>query len=339
MQDKETLGAFIKQKRIEKNLTQSQLAQKLYVTKFAVSKWERGISYPDISLIQSICAALEISKHELLTASSDKESLKNKTQAQFFRKIQKAYIILPTVCYIIALIVCFICNLAIDKNLTWFWVVASALICAFTFIPGFYSFKFNEKNKFFIFLLTTLCGICLIIIACAFYTLTFYWLLTALVSVITFYTALFLPLLIKKFSTNTRIVKFRYIIDLGAITLLTIILVASVKIYSNFSFIRALLVDIYFLIPFFICGFICLTRIKTLVKVGICTFIASCFAYFSVMVIKFIFLQENTLSDYIINFNNWNECLTGNISLISMCFLICASAVIILSGIFARRKK
>ena len=74
MQDKETLGAFIKQKRIEKNLTQSQLAQMLYVTKFAVSKWERGISYPDISMIQSICAALEISEHELLTAPSGKNT-------------------------------------------------------------------------------------------------------------------------------------------------------------------------------------------------------------------------------------------------------------------------
>ena len=36
------------------------------------------------------------------------------------------------IAYIIALIPCFICNLAISKTLSWFWIVLSALIFAFT---------------------------------------------------------------------------------------------------------------------------------------------------------------------------------------------------------------
>ncbi len=47
------------------------MADKLYVTESAVSKWERGISYPDISMIQGICEVLEITEHELFTASDD----------------------------------------------------------------------------------------------------------------------------------------------------------------------------------------------------------------------------------------------------------------------------
>lgn len=44
MEEKETFGKFILQKRKAKNLTQKELAQQLYVTESAVSKWERGVS-------------------------------------------------------------------------------------------------------------------------------------------------------------------------------------------------------------------------------------------------------------------------------------------------------
>ena len=74
MQNKTEFGSFIKKRRTEKNYSQNQLADMLYVTKSAVSKWERGISYPDISMISDICRVLDISEHELITASEDTES-------------------------------------------------------------------------------------------------------------------------------------------------------------------------------------------------------------------------------------------------------------------------
>ena len=40
--DKETFGRFLSQRRREQGLTQKQLAERLYVTDKAVSKWERG---------------------------------------------------------------------------------------------------------------------------------------------------------------------------------------------------------------------------------------------------------------------------------------------------------
>ena len=61
MTDKRTFGSFIKSKRIEKNYSQKELAEMLYVTEGAVSKWERGISYPDITLVSDICRILDIS--------------------------------------------------------------------------------------------------------------------------------------------------------------------------------------------------------------------------------------------------------------------------------------
>lgn len=51
MKDKKIFGLFLKEKRIEKGLSQKELSSLLYVTDGAISKWERGISYPDITLI------------------------------------------------------------------------------------------------------------------------------------------------------------------------------------------------------------------------------------------------------------------------------------------------
>lgn len=42
MQECKTLGNYIREKRMEKGYSQKQLAQMLYVTESAVSKWERG---------------------------------------------------------------------------------------------------------------------------------------------------------------------------------------------------------------------------------------------------------------------------------------------------------
>ena len=62
MENKRTFGEYILEKRKEAGLTQKSLAEKLYVTESAVSKWERRISYPDISPVQDICETLGASE-------------------------------------------------------------------------------------------------------------------------------------------------------------------------------------------------------------------------------------------------------------------------------------
>ena len=61
------VGKYIQEKRKVKNLTQSQLAERLYVTDRAVSKWECGRSLPDSSIMLTLCEELGISVNELLT--------------------------------------------------------------------------------------------------------------------------------------------------------------------------------------------------------------------------------------------------------------------------------
>lgn len=64
--DKEKTGQLITELRKEKGLTQKQLAEALNVTDKAVSKWERGLSFPDISMLEPISELLGVSIMELL---------------------------------------------------------------------------------------------------------------------------------------------------------------------------------------------------------------------------------------------------------------------------------
>lgn len=61
------IGKFIADCRKKKNLTQEQLAEKLYITDRAVSKWERGISLPDADKMLDLCNILDINVNELLS--------------------------------------------------------------------------------------------------------------------------------------------------------------------------------------------------------------------------------------------------------------------------------
>ena len=64
--DTEKMGRFIAERRKDKHMTQKDFARMLNITDKAVSKWERGISCPDISLLPSVADILGVTIHELL---------------------------------------------------------------------------------------------------------------------------------------------------------------------------------------------------------------------------------------------------------------------------------
>ena len=62
-------GATIKRLREEKALTQDELSQKIFVSNKTVSKWENGHGLPDISLLEPLAKALDISVIELFSGN------------------------------------------------------------------------------------------------------------------------------------------------------------------------------------------------------------------------------------------------------------------------------
>ena len=65
--DRYVTGAVIRKLRENKKLTQEELAEKIYVSSKAVSKWETGQGFPDVSLLEPLAQALDISVIELLS--------------------------------------------------------------------------------------------------------------------------------------------------------------------------------------------------------------------------------------------------------------------------------
>lgn len=67
------IGYFIRECRKNKNLTQKQLADKLYVEPKTVSKWETGKGLPDVSIMKNLCNELGVSLSELFIGDYIKE--------------------------------------------------------------------------------------------------------------------------------------------------------------------------------------------------------------------------------------------------------------------------
>lgn len=132
MNEKITFGAYLLKKRQELGLTQKELARRLYVAESTVSKWERGLSYPDISMVSPICDALGISEHEFFTACDDDQAQTQARQARAWRRTTRGLWWFLLAGYAVALLACFICNLAIFHTLSWFWIVLFAISLAFS---------------------------------------------------------------------------------------------------------------------------------------------------------------------------------------------------------------
>lgn len=121
--EKKSFGAYIRAKREQAGLTQRAMAEQLHVVESAVSKWERALSYPDVSLVPDICRVLSITEHEFFTACDDeKRAAQDRADARR-RTVLQIWKWSSSIACAIALGVCFLCDLLLSPPLDWFWIV------------------------------------------------------------------------------------------------------------------------------------------------------------------------------------------------------------------------
>lgn len=142
------IGKFIAQKRKEKNLTQSELAEKLNVTDRSVSNWENGKCMPDISLFNPLCSVLDITINEFLSG----EEIENK---DYQKKLEENIIntinynnkknLLPVILLIfgITLTIFSLTMFSPDSSLSGAYTIIGLAIA----ITGFNMMKSFSKNK------------------------------------------------------------------------------------------------------------------------------------------------------------------------------------------------
>ena len=144
------IGKFIAECRKEKGLTQLQLAEKLGITDKAVSKWERGVTMPDTSIMLDLCAILGISVNSLLSGEKIDMEKNDKKNEQLFldmsKEIEQKNKTIRTSMWLIMIVsmISLLGGLAIAAFLIpegiWQLVMIIALVIVFL-IPCFYALK------------------------------------------------------------------------------------------------------------------------------------------------------------------------------------------------------
>lgn len=170
--EQKKMADFILKMRKARNLTQKDLAEKLGVTDKAVSKWERAVSSPDISLLIPLAKALGVSTGELLSGEKMEMDPDNETpiaaktveeeQTEFTdgtenkeetetlinealkysrkssdQRVKRLWDILfvgMSTGVFLAAIVCLICNFAVSGELSWSRIVLASLIAAWAIL-------------------------------------------------------------------------------------------------------------------------------------------------------------------------------------------------------------
>lgn len=160
--DNKKIGNFIADLRKEKGLTQKALADILGVTDKAVSKWECGAGYPEITLVPTLAQTLDVSMSELLSGERH-TTLENeppvlsleKTDtlvtetialAEHSHEEKKASVLrIAFIClifsFIISSFVCMLCDFILSRSFSWSLIVVGGDIVAFLMSAPFFLMK------------------------------------------------------------------------------------------------------------------------------------------------------------------------------------------------------
>ncbi len=226
---KTTLGEFIALKRKEKGLTQKELAEKLFVSESAVSKWEQNRSNPDISVLPILSDILEVTEHELVTASVDHLQREKNKKAKKWEHLSLAWNLFFYISYGITVLTCFIVNLAVSGTLSWFWIVLCSLLFAATFttLP-----QFVEKHKILILPLASLSSLLLLLGAICLFVRGNWFFVSASPIVLSF-LFFFLPLYMKRYILPVFIRKHAALLTLLCLFLATMAMMYIIEGFSD----------------------------------------------------------------------------------------------------------
>lgn len=325
MIEKNMLGKFIRAKREEAGLSQKQFAEQLFVTESAVSKWERGVNYPDITMISDICRVLNISEKELITASDDTTYRQMKKQSAKYERIQKLTFWIPTSAYLLTVFICSICTIAGAMPFTTLLIVLASLLCAFLFFPSVT--KFFSNQKLLAYLASSAVGVVILLVVCGIAAKSVAWVPTAVAGTLLGYAAVFLPIVLNKYAQTGFVSTHKTLISFVADFILTAITVATVKLLTPINVGRAELLVLYCFIPFLITGITVSLKMNGLIKGGLCTAIFGGFIYGVNYVVGYAFDEP---ADMAINLSDWATYTNGNVLLTIL--VACAAVGIVLIG-------
>ena len=148
--DYNKIGKFISEERKAKNLTQSKLAEKIFVSDKTISKWEKGKGIPDTSVLLKLCEVLDITLNELLNGERSVKKNNNQQTEELLLGMakeieQKNKTIWTSMWFILIVgIVGMLAGIALCVFLIpeGVWQLIAVLgVCVFFLVPCFYALK------------------------------------------------------------------------------------------------------------------------------------------------------------------------------------------------------
>lgn len=160
--DNKKIGFFISELRKSKSMTQKELAEKLNLTDKAISKWERGLGYPDITIVSSLADILGVTVNELLngermgneaiacdvnTIVENTLDYADKAAVQYRFRTSNIFIFTISLIFLTSILICVLCDLLISKTISWSIIPSASIVLAWFVIIPIIRF---EKNKWII---------------------------------------------------------------------------------------------------------------------------------------------------------------------------------------------
>ena len=145
--DKGKIGQFIAICRKDKKLTQEQLAEKLNISKNAVSKWERGICLMDMSLLKPLSEILDVSVNDILSGEKiPEDKIKEKSEENLIKLSEFNHyksITIGTIFILLTITIFIVYSFVKDLEYSGY----TTLLFGFSSVVYFYKYKQNnDKN-------------------------------------------------------------------------------------------------------------------------------------------------------------------------------------------------
>ena len=116
--DKKNTGKLIKEARLRKNHTQSELGDLIGVSNKAISRWENGESFPDVGVIEALANTLDLKIQDIVTGETHEDEDKVVVEVVRIAKLQKQerkkYIKIG-ICGLLFLLICFAGTLGLSS--------------------------------------------------------------------------------------------------------------------------------------------------------------------------------------------------------------------------------
>lgn len=155
--DKVKIGQFIASCRKDKKLTQEQLAERLNISKNAVSKWERGICLMDMSLLKPLSEILNVSVNDILSGEKiPEDKIKEKSEENLIKLSEFNHyksVTIGTVFILLTITIIIVYSLIKDLECSGY----TTLLFGFSAVVYFYKYKQNNNRTLL------LCAWCMIV--------------------------------------------------------------------------------------------------------------------------------------------------------------------------------